>query len=221
MSPDKLRNQFHEQLEALELSAVTGLGLVLVELDRVLEALEKHDLDVARRVVKDDDHLKDRYLAFHQATVSLLALQAPVAGELRLITALLQITKGIERMTAQCVNIAKLIPLHGLDRPASGELLATLLRMGHAVRSEVQRAKTAFSERDTELAVELADGHLAVGRMDREIFRLAAAVDPGDLEWAMTMILVARALERIGNNAVDIGEQTTFVVTAQFRSPSP
>jgi phosphate transport system protein len=91
--------------------------------------------------------------------------------------------------------------------------------MGRAARDESALARRAFHERDLDLAEDLVRQDREINRLNREIFRLA--IDVGDdvdtREWAMTMTLVARAFERVGDNAVDIGEQTAFVVTGLFR----
>src|SRR3982750_3559965 len=97
-----------------------GLALVVEQLDRTMEALEHVDVELAQIVIHDDDRVDGRYLEVHQGVLSLLALQAPVAGDLRLVAALLHVIKNMERMGDQCVNIAKLIPLAGYEAPARG-----------------------------------------------------------------------------------------------------
>ena len=99
------------------------------------------------------------------------------------------------------------------------DVLATLAKMGALARSEVVQSKTAFAKRDVALAEDLVRQDREINRLNREIFRMAIEIgdDPDTREWAMHMILVARALERIGDNAVDIGEQVAFVVTGLFR----
>jgi phosphate transport system protein len=213
------RQHFHEELARLERSAMGGLDLVTTQLDRVLEALEHRDIELAQFVIHDDDRIDGRYLEVHQAILSLLALQAPVAGDLRLVAALLHVIKNMERMGDQCVNIAKLIPLAGYDAPVREEVLDRVLRMGRAARSEVVQAKAAFLGRDSELAEDLVRQDREINRLNREVFALAIEVgtDADTREWAMHMVMVARALERIGDNAVDIGEQTAFVVSGLFR----
>ncbi len=216
------RRHFQASLEELERSALGGLDLVLEQLDRVLEALEHQDVELAQIVILDDDRLDGRYLEVHQGILSLLALQAPVAGDLRLVASLLHVIMHIERMGDQCVNIAKLIPLSGHEPPRREEILERLLRMGRAARSEVVEAKAAFADRDVALAADLARQDREVNRLNREVFRWAIDVgdDPDTREWAMHMTLVARALERIGDNAVDVGEQVAFVVSGLFRELS-
>jgi len=219
MSTETGRQHFQEQLNDLEQSALGGLDLVLEQLDRVLEALAHQDVELAEIVITDDDRLDGRYLEVHQGILSLLALQAPVAGDLRLVAALLHMIKHVERMGDQCVNVAKLIPLSGHEPPVQEEILSKILQMGQFARAEVVQCKRSFAERDVPMAEDLVTRDRDINRLNREIFRLA--IEAGDdvdvREWAMIMTLVARALERIGDNAVDVGEQTAFVVTGLFR----
>jgi phosphate transport system protein len=217
--PETHRLQFQEELGRLETQALGALDLVVTTLDRTLEALQHRDIELAAIVIQDDDRIDGRYLEVHQGILSLLALQAPVASDLRVVAALLHVIHHLERMGDQCVNIAKLIPLSGHEPPVRGEVLERLLRMGRAARSEVAQAKTAFSTRDVALAEDLVRQDACINQLNREIFQLAIAVgtDPDTREWAMHMVMMSRALERIGDNAVDIGEQTAFVVTGLFR----
>ena len=193
--------------------------MVVGQVDRCLEALQHQDVELAGFVIADDDRLDGRYLEVHQGILSLLALQAPVAGDLRIVAALLHTIKHVERMGDQCVNIAKLIPLTGHEPPVRTEILDRVLRMGRAARDEVTLCRRAFAERDVSLAEALVVQDHAINALNREIFALAVALgtDEDTREWAMTMVMAARAFERIGDNAVDIGEQTAFVVTGLFR----
>ena len=185
-----------------------------------MEALHHQDIELASIVILDDDRLDGRYLEVHQGVLSLLALQAPVASDLRTVAALLHVIKHAERMGDQCVNIAKMLPLSGpraADR--TPQTLEKIEQMGRLVRSEVEQAKQAFSLRDVALAEDLVRQDEQVNLLNRECFRRAVEIgtDEDRREWAMTMMLVSRALERIGDNAVDIGEQVAFVVTGLFR----
>jgi phosphate transport system protein len=213
------RHQFREDLKALERQAMGGLDLVVGQLDRSLESLTYQDVELAAMVVADDDRIDGRYLEVHQGILSTLARQAPVAGDLRIVAALLHIIRCVERMGDQCVNIAKLIPLSGYEPPKDKEILDLIERMGQRARSQVIQAKVAFESRNVEVARDLVSQDEDINRLNREIFR--RAVEVGDYvemrEWAMFMILVARCLERIGDNTVDIAEQTVFVVTGLFR----
>jgi phosphate transport system protein len=216
---EQARVHFQDELRALEDQALGALDLVVATLDRTLEALEHQDIELASIVVHDDDRIDGRFLEVHQGILSLLALQAPVAGDLRTVAALLHVIKHAERMGDQCVNIAKVMPLVGHEPPVDAELMERIFKMGRLARSEVAQAKQAFTLRDVSLAQDLVRQDEDINLLNREVFRRAVEIgtDEDRREWAMTMMLVARALERIGDNAVDIGEQVAFVVTGLFR----
>ncbi len=214
------RIHFQQELLGLEEQALGGLDMVVGILDSALEALSHGDAELAAIVVGDDDRVDGRYLEVHQGVLSLLARQAPVAGDLRVVAALLHLVKHLERIGDQCTNIAKMVPLLGHDPPTDPEMVEWIRAMGAQARSQVRQARQSFALRDPELAIDLTRQDDLLDRLNRDIFRRAIDIGGANAdvrEWAMTMILVARALERIGDNAVDIGEQTVFVVTGLFR----
>jgi phosphate transport system protein len=213
------RAHFQSELAELEHQALGALDMVVLALDRAMETIQQHDVELAELIIADDDRIDGRYLEVHQGILSLLARQAPVATDLRVIAALLHVIKHVERMGDQCVNIAKLVPLAGREPPSDEALLANLQQMGQQARRQVVQAKQAFAGRDVELAHDLVRQDDEIDRLNRECFHLALELgdDPDRREWAMHMMLVARQIERIGDNAVDIGEQTAFVVTGLFQ----
>jgi phosphate transport system protein len=217
--PATQRLHFQEELARLEEQALGALDLVVTTLDRTLEALHHRDIELAAIVIADDDRIDGRYLEVHQGILSLLALQAPVASDLRVVAALLHVIKHAERMGDQCVNIAKLLPLCGHEPPVDEEILSKVEKMGALARSEVSQAKQAFLLRDVALAEDLVRQDEEINQLNKECFHRAVEIgnDPDTREWAMTMMLVARAMERIGDNAVDVGEQVAFVVSGLFR----
>jgi phosphate transport system protein len=213
------RSHFQEELSKLEDQALGGLDMVVAALDRALETVQHQDVELAGMVISDDDRIDGRYLEVHQGVLSLLALQAPVAGDLRLVAAVLHIIKNMERMGDQCVNMAKLVPLAGHHPPSDERVLNHIARMGEQARQQVIQCKQAFARRDVDLAQDLVRQDDEIDRLNREVFHIALEIgdDPDKREWAMHMMLVARCIERIGDNAVDIGEQTAFIVTGLFR----
>jgi phosphate transport system protein len=213
------RLHYQDHLDNLEKNCLGGLDLVVASLDRTMEAVQHQDMELAELVIADDDRIDGRYLEVHQEILTLLATQAPVATDLRLISALLHVMHSIERMGDQCVNISKVIPLTGNDAPVHDEMVDRVVLMGKQGRSMLSQAKKAFEGRDVELARDLVRQDDLIDNLNKECFKIAVQVgDDADVrEWAMTMMLVARALERIGDNAVDIGEQVAFVVTGLFR----
>jgi phosphate transport system protein len=216
---DTTRSHFQEELAKLEEQALGGLDMVVAALDRAMETVQHQDVELAGMVISDDDRIDGRYLEVHQGVLSLLALQAPVAGDLRLVAAVLHIIKNMERMGDQCVNMAKLVPLAGHHPPADERVLSHLQRMGEQARQQVIQSKQAFARRNVEQAQDLVRQDDEIDRLNREVFTIALEIgdDPDTREWAMHMMLVARCIERIGDNAVDIGEQTAFIVTGLFR----
>ena len=216
---DTTRAHFQEELEGLERSALGGLELVTQALDRSLKTVLNQDIELASMVIADDDRIDGRYLEVHQGILSLLALQAPVAGDLRLVAALLHVIKHVERMGDQCVNMAKLVPLDGHEPPAERGMLDLIRRMGEQARQQVIQCGQAFRRRDVDMAQDLVRQDDVIDELNREVFHHALELgdDSDRREWAMHMMLVGRCIERIGDNAVDIGEQTAFVVTGLFR----
>jgi len=216
---ESARIHFRQELQGLEQQALGALDLVVSALDRTMEALHHRDIELATIVIHDDDRLDGRYLEVHQGILSLLALQAPVASDLRVVAALLHVIKHAERMGDQCVNIAKVLPLSGHEPPVDNEMMERIERMGRCARAQVGQSKQAFLLRDVVLAENLVERDEEINRLNRECFQRAVEIgtDADRREWAMSMMLVSRALERIGDNAVDIGEQVAFVVTGLFR----
>jgi phosphate transport system protein len=216
---DTTRSHFQDELRSLEQMALGALDMVATALDRALETVQHQDVELASIVISDDDRIDGRYLEVHQGILSLLALQAPVATDLRLVAALLHVIKHVERMGDQCVNMAKLVPLAGHEPPAEQRILDNIQRMGLQARQQVVQSKQAFERRDVGLAQDLVRQDDEIDRLNREVFHIALEVgdDLDRREWAMHMMLVARCIERIGDNAVDVGEQTAFVVTGLFR----
>jgi phosphate transport system protein len=213
------RHQFHEDLDALERQTLEGIDLVVGQLARALASIRTHDLELAALVVAADGRIDGCYVEVHEGVLSLLARQAPVAGDLRIIAAVLHIIRCVERIGDQCANIAKLVPLCG-EQPATDPAISDAIEtMGQVARRRVTDTREAFKTRHVTLARSLAREGAEIARLNREIFNRAVAI--GDSvparEWAMFMILVARALERIADNAAEIAEQTVFVVTGVFR----
>src|SRR4029079_18715967 len=142
-------------LDALDMTPLCGLDLVIGSLDPTMEAVQHQDMELAELVIADDDRIDGRYLEVHQQILTMLATQAPVATDLRLISALLHVMHSIERMGDQCVNISKVIPLTGHDAPVRGEMVDRILLMGKQARAMLSQAKHAFENRDVDLARDL------------------------------------------------------------------
>jgi phosphate transport system protein len=166
---EETRHRFHEALTELEQKTLDGFELVIEELDRALQSVRSRDVELAGTVVADDDRINRRCREIHEDALSLLARQTPVAGDLRLVAALLDIIRCIERMGDQCVNIAKLVPLSGSEATTDTYILATIERMGELVRSLVSQAEEAFDTRDVTVARDLVGRDGEINRLDREV----------------------------------------------------
>jgi phosphate transport system protein len=210
---------FGEELGRLEDQVMGGLDLVVSQLDRALDAITFRNVELARMVAADDRRIDGRYIEVHQGVLSLLGRQPLFADDLRLAGALLHSIRCVERMGDQCANMAKLVQLSGDEASSDFELLDVIENMGIVVRGEVVDGRDAFRARDEQLARDLARQDSEVNRMNRAVFRRALDVgETSDVrEWAMFMVLVARCLERISGNAVEIADQSVFVKTGLYR----
>jgi phosphate transport system protein len=213
-----VRINFAEELRTAESSLLAQGGLVRGQLDQVMKALAGRDVDLAERVIADDDRVDDVYLAIETRILNLLALQSPVAKDLRLVSAIIHSNVHVERMGDLCVNIAKFVR-EQQPYPPGSPMLTRLTDMGARAAEMLDLALTAFSRRDADLAEELPTKDNALDRLNRgllgELKEFAA--DEQSFEWATNLVLVARYLERIGDHTVDIGEQVSFLVTGVFR----
>jgi phosphate transport system protein len=213
-----MRTELHERLERTEhdLLALGELSAAAVQ-GAVRSFIERDDA-VAQRVVEGDDAIDERYLAIDHGTLSLVALQAPVAADLRLVSAILHSCLHLERIGDQAVNIAK-IQLATRQLPAAPLMLAQIAEMGDQVVQMLRIALEAFSQRDVARAEQLQLLDDPVDRLNRatHLEALKLADDPAALDWGLHANFAARALERVGDQAVDIGEQVAYLVTGEFR----
>jgi phosphate transport system protein len=212
------REHFHEQLEHVELQLLSMGELAAAAVQRSVEALVQHDDAKAQGVIDDDDAIDDLYLEIDHDLLEMLALQSPVATQLRLVSAILHSCLHLERIGDQAVNIAKHY-LAARNLPTSQALLQQLDEMGSHVVTMIRTGMEAFRTRDLELCMKLPKMDDPVDRLNRatHLEALKLADDPRALDWGLHMNLAARALERVGDNAVDIAEQVGYLITGEFR----
>ncbi|MFN2490590.1 MAG: phosphate signaling complex protein PhoU [Actinomycetota bacterium] len=213
-----VRINFTEELETAEQSLMAEGDVVRRQLERVLEALGRRDATLADQVILDDDRVDDIYLAIETRIFNLLALQSPVARDLRLVSAIIHSNLHVERIGDLCVNIAKFVK-DEQPYPTDSPMVARLHEMGERAAEMLNAALTAFARRDPDLAEELPVKDNVLDRLNRGLLNelKVHTNDEHDFEWATNLVLVARYLERIGDHAVDIGEQVSFIVTGVFR----
>jgi phosphate transport system protein len=216
-----MRAAFDHELTDLH-TRLVGLGrTVQAQLDDALAALAGGDADAAEAVVGRDRQVDHESAEIEWRLLCALARQAPVARDLRLVAGLLHVNEHLERMGDLCANVARTVP--GLaDHPAPPEARATLTEMGARVRQVVTAALACFADRDAAAAERLPALDEAVDRLnDRVFLQLKQANSPGELGWAFQVVLLARFLERLGDQAVDVGEQVCFIVTGEVRELLP
>jgi phosphate transport system protein len=212
------RKRFHEELAALE-EGILGLGRrVELAVQRAMQALVVRDPALVEQVIAEDDEVDGAFMDIEQRILGLLATQTPVASDLRLVSAILHSNLHLERVGDMAVNIAKIARVT-MELPSNEIVVSHLVEMGEVVEAMLRTAMEAFARRDLELAQSLQEMDDPVDRLNRNMYREVAALaaDPQMLEWGLRMNVVSRQLERVGDHAVDIGEQVAFLLTGEFR----
>ena len=214
----RMRTTFQEDLDLLETTLQEEGALVLRALRGALNALEQRDHELADEVIAFDDDVDDRYIRIEEGVQKLLARQTPVASDLRLVLAILHINLHLERMADYCVTIAKLSKLVP-DVEPSPRFVEGFEEMGSRCEEMIRIALDSFEDRDLARAESLVDLDELVDRANRRV--VGRILELGEAaamrEYGLRMVLVSRALERIGDHAVDIGEQVAYLLTAEFR----
>lgn len=200
-------------VEELERQVLNNLEVVIQQLDRALESITRQDARLAREVVSSDEEVVKHCVPVHQRILSLLAAQTPGVTDLRILTALLHIVRGVVRIEAECMKIAELATVSVYEEPEDTALLHLIERVGGLSLSEVTLAKQAFALRNVEVAHDAVRADAELRALNRRILGRAVEVRGGGevRDWAMSLFLLACRLERIGDNAVDIAEQTVIV----------
>jgi len=213
-----VRVTFQEELDQLEASLQEEGALVLRVLRGALNALAQRDVELADDVIAFDDDVDRQYVLIEEAVQSLLARQTPVATDLRLVLAMLHMNLHLERMADYSVTVAKLTKLVA-DVEGDPMLVQSLQEMGDRAEEMIRVALDSFANRDLEAAESLVELDELIDRSNRRFVERVVEVvgEPGLREWVLRMVIVSRTLERIGDHAVDIGEQVSYLLTAEFR----
>jgi phosphate transport system protein len=212
-----VRDTFQDELAELETLLNEEGSLVAKAIWSAINALKRRDLELADELIAFDDQIDSLYLRIELGIRSLLARQTPVASDLRLVLACLHMNLHLERMADYCVTIAKLTKLiHELepDEPVVEALEEMATRADEMLHASIE----AFRSRDLPLAYRLVEMDELIDRANRRLVKriIEIGVDEEAREWGMRIMLVSRCLERIGDHAVDIGEQVAYLVTGEF-----
>lgn len=214
----EVRTRFHEELDSIEEMLLLTGQLAGEAVEGAVRALRDRDAALAIAVVEGDDAIDANYLELERRALDTLALQTPVATDLRRLSAMIHVNLHLERIGDQAVNVAKLY-LVTQDEPGSEGMRQQIAEMGAIVVDMVRTAMDAFARRDLQLCMKLPSMDDPVDRLNRatHLEALKLADDRRSLDWGMHMNMAARALERVGDNAVDIAEQVGFLITGAFR----
>jgi phosphate transport system protein len=214
-----MRVLFHEELDKLEAALQEEGDFVLRALRSALNALARGDDELADEVIGFDDEIDRRYLAIETGVQSLLARQTPVATDLRLVLAILRVNLHLERMADYCVTVAKLTKLMGGLDASDDRILRSLEDMGIRAEQMIRVALDAFSNRDLEKAESLNELDDLIDRANRQAVDdvLSMGDSTDEREYGLRMLVISRCVERIGDHAVDIGEQVAYLVTGELR----
>ena len=210
------REHYDQQLRSLQDDLLRLASLVEASIRRSIDALKNQDVEEARRVITDDDLIDRRQYALEDKALLLIARQAPMAADLRMISAVISIASELERMGDYAEGIAK-ITIRGANEPLL-KPVADIPRMAELAQSMLREALDAFVNRDVEAARKLA-------AEDHEVDELTLQVqnelleymqrDPGNIERALHLIFVAHNLERLADRTTNIAERLIFVVTGE------
>jgi phosphate transport system protein len=214
-----MRIGFTEELAALEAGLQEEGDLVLRALRSSLNALARGDMELADEVISFDDSVDQRYVQIEEGVQSLLARQTPVAADLRLVLAILRVNLHLERMADYCVTVAKLTKLMGDLNVTENAIAGSIEDMGQRAEQMIRVALDSFADRDPEKAQTLVELDELIDRANRQATEdvLSLGSSPDEREYGLRMLVISRCVERIGDHAVDIGEQVVYLVTGEFR----
>jgi len=214
-----MRVSFQEALDGTEATLQEEGELILRALRGALNALWEQDAELADEVIAFDDEIDAIYTGIQEGIEVLLARQTPVASDLRLVLALLHANLHLERMGDYCVTVAKLTKLMGNLNVTDDSIAQSIEDMGQRAEQMIRVAMDSFASRDAEKAQTLVELDELIDRANRNASEdvLSLGNTAEEREYGLRMLVVSRCVERIGDHAVDIGEQVAYLVTGEFR----
>ena len=221
-----MREQFRQELKAIHGEVVDILSVVTEQTRAAVHSLINGDVDQAEKVIARDDELDTRCIGVEERVLETIATQFPVARDLRLLQSLAYIAIHLERMADLSVNIAKATK-RTAGRRGPQTLYDLIQAQGNLVYRVLDATREALANRDLDLARKLPELDEPIDHLYKQFFReLARLHDEEDIEWASSMVLASRYLERIADNAVDIGERIAYLITGDrelhpFDHPEP
>ena len=216
MTPTPGVRHFHEELARLKTQLLEMSGLAEELVDQAMQALRARDAELASTVIRRDNDLDAMEVAVDDMCIHLLALQQPMARDLRLITMAMKISNDLERVGDHAVNIAEGVP-HLVDAPMFSDL-PEIDEMARMAREMLSDALDCFVRADAENAMEVIHRDDRVDQMQDSLFRVLLThmmEDPRRIGPSISLFLVSRNLERIADLATNIAEDVVFMVEGQ------
>ena len=211
-----MRNAYYDQLDAVIDELVTMTHEVGTAVGQATRALLEADAEIAEQVISHDAHIDSERDRIEELSFELLALQQPVAGDLRMLVAALRMVSDLERMGDLSVHVAKIARLRVPDVAIPNEMLPTIKRMAEVAEEMVRQVENVIADRDIEAAVELERCDEEMDQLRRSSFRQMLSDDwPHGVEPAIDMALLGRYYERIADHAVSLARRVVFLVTGQ------
>jgi phosphate transport system protein len=210
------RQHFEAERQALRNQLLTMGALVEDRVHRAIQSLVERREEEARRIIATDQEINDLQIEIDDRCLKLLALQTPLAVDLRLITSAMKINADLERVGDQAVNIAENV-LQLLPHPPLKPLI-DIPRMAEIAERMVRDALDSFVKGDAELAREVLRRDDEVDGLKDQLFRellTYMVADPGTIPRALALLLISRHLERIADHATNIAEDVIFIAEAK------
>lgn len=213
---EQMRRTYHENLDDLRVDVVRLGFLVSEAIAAGTEALLDADLAAADRVISADEAIDEMTHTVEEACYTTLALQQPMASDLRMVVAVLRCIHELERTGDLMVNIAKATRrLYPVELPS--RIRALLAQMGDQARLQLRVAVEAFAEFDAPRALALDDMDDVMDDLQRELFRTIFTLgDEASLQQSIQVALVGRYYERAADHAVNVGQRVAYIVTGEI-----
>ncbi|TLM77905.1 MAG: phosphate signaling complex protein PhoU [Actinobacteria bacterium] len=212
-----MREGFQQVLEGLTEEVLGISRIVGAQVRGAVKAVIEDDTEAAAAIIAADDEVDDRCLGAEDRIIEITATQHPVARDLRLLWSLNHVLTHLERMGDLATNIAKVVR-RSEGRRASQTLYDLLQAQGNLVVRLLEASMEALEKGDLELAKRLPEMDEPIDHLHKQFFREMSRVhDEGDAEVASMLVLASRHLERVADNAVDIGERVSYLLTGHHR----
>ncbi len=214
-----MRDAFHDDLDAISVSLVEMSQLANTAMVRATKAILEADLAIAEEVISEDERIDNLHHDLDARTLTLLARQQPVAGDLRTIVTSIRMSSDIERMGDLAHHIAKLARMRYPACAIPPELVFIIQEMGEVAQRIMTKTTGIITSRDTLAAVELEKDDDAMDKLHRKLFEILLDDNwAHGIETAIDMTLLGRYYERYADHAVSVARRVYFLVTGTYSS---